>query len=273
MKCAKPVCVAALLLALTPVPALGQSADALLRRVAAQANARAAGVDNYTVEMRGFASTVTLYMVRRPPSSAYFQVLFAASGGLGNETKDLGWADVFQLMLQDIQEGARRNRRLFQSGMAEIAGVPVHVVTFTFPRGSGPGPQRLSAYYDTTTLLARRIEWVERHADGAEIQFAVEYDDYRPVQGMQIAFRRRLVTRGLRATKSAAEIDQMWSSINRLRADLPRQSQAEQTLSMQMIETLEAMLNRDELIREVTVTSALINQGPPAGVQLTPLGP
>jgi hypothetical protein len=272
MKRVKFVCVAALVLATTPVPAPGQSADAVLRRVAAQARARAAGVENYTVEMSGFESIVTLYVVRRSPSLPYFQVLFAGSGRMGNTKTDLGWAEVFELMLQDIQERARRDPRRFQAGMAEIAGVPVHVVTFTAPRSSGPGPQRLSAYYDTTTLLVRRVEWAERHEDGAEIQIAVEYDDYRPVQGMQIAFRRRLVTRGVRAGQSAAELARMRSNIDQLRAELPRQPQAEQARSLQMIEALEGVLDHDELIWEMTVTSALINQGPPAGVQLTPLG-
>lgn len=278
MKHPKSILVAALLLAVAaPRPTLGQSADALLRRVGAEADARVQGVNSYTVEMSGLASTVTLYTVRRAPSSPLFQVQFGASGSLGASATDFAWGDIFQLMLQQTLERARRDRRLFQVGTAEISGVPVHVVTHSFPQRSrspgGDAPQRLTAYYDTTTLLARKIEWVVKRADGAEIQVAVEYDDYRPVQGMQIAFRRRRVTRGLRATLGAAEIARMQSSVDALRADLPRQPQAVQTQSTKMIEALEGMLTRDELVSEMTVTSVVVNQGPPAGVQLTTLGP
>lgn len=265
------VCVAA-----APAAARGQSPDALLRRVAERAAARMQGVSNYTVELAGLDARVTLYVSRRTPT-AELDVQFAGTGQLGSDRTDIAIADDMVLAFQDRRTRSRFRARFTYAGMAEVGGTPVFAVTATLPASRAPVDgilsETLTVYYDTATLLPRKVAWVTGREGGRTVENAVEYEDYRDVQGMQIAFRRRMVIRGLGATLSAAEIAHLQRTADRFRVEAPRYSEPERTQSLQMLEALDGLLNRDEMITELTVTSVQVNQGLPLGLPLRRLRP
>jgi hypothetical protein len=258
-----------------PLAARGQSPEPLLQRVAAHADARTQGVENYAVELSGLETRITLYTSRRTPSSP-FDVQFAGAGTLGQSATDVAWAETFVLMLQDERVRSRTPARLSYGGVADVEGTPAHVVTVTL-RGrrseDGSVPRSLTVAYDTTTLVPLRVEWVTELPDGGTIRNAVEYADYRIVEGVPIAFRRRAVVRGVRGNLSEAQLARLRQSVVQLRAELPRVPEADQARVRQTIEMAEGVLERDEQITELTVTSAVVNQGLPNGVPLRRLAP
>jgi hypothetical protein len=126
--------------------------------------------------------------------------------------------------------------------------------------------------YDTTTLLPLRLEIVTERRNLPDARTSVEFADYRPIQGpMQIPFTRRVVMTGLRDAYSPEAIGRMRQLVAGLRAELPQKPEPERALAARLADTLERVLEHDELVQDVTVTSAVVNQGPPAGVALQPL--
>lgn len=266
---------AVLLAAIVPTLARGQSPEALLRRVAERADARVQAVNDYTVELGGLDTRVTLYTSRRSPS-APFDVQFAGEGVLGQAATALAWADIFVLGLQDRRLRSRTPARLVYTGLAQVDGTPVHVVTATL-RGSrsedGSIPRSFAVSYDTVTLLPRQVEWATELPGGSMVRTTVEYLDYRFVQGVPVAHRRRTVMRGMRAAMSEAQVALLRRTVEGMRAELHRQSEAEQVRGRQVIEMAEGLLDRDEQVSEVTVTEAVVNEGIPNGVPLRRLAP
>jgi hypothetical protein len=257
---------------LAPSAARAQSAAEVLRQVEAQARETTREINNYTVRMQVLEGTVTLYAAR-PSPNAPFMIQFGADGRLGPSMATLGINDALILAIQDPRMTSLRRNSLSYQGVAEVTGAPAHVIRATPPRGrsdDGGGPRSFTVHFDTATLLPRRLEMGPGAPGGTALQIVEDYDDYRTVQGLPVAFRRRLVMRGLRAR---ADTVQMRALVDGLRTGLPSQPEAERERSRRMLEQLEGVLLRDELVHEVTVISAQVNQGPPAGVRLRPLAP
>jgi hypothetical protein len=259
--------IAAVLLAAGPVAAPCQSVDALQRRVAERAAGNAQGVNNFAVELTGQQAKVTLYTFRRSGTSP-FEVQFAASGMLGPSKTYLAYAEEFLLMFQERRIRPRSRARFTYGGVSEVGGTPVHVVTAPKPGRRAGSNTSVTLFYDTTTLLPRRVRWVIE-----DTEIAVDYEDYRPVDGMPVAFRRRSVMRGLRATLSDEELARLRLLVQGARAEMAQQSEAERAEALRGIEEMERFLDHDELLAEMTVTSAVINQGLPQGVPLRRLWP
>lgn len=263
----RPLALAAVLAcAATPAAARAQSAVAVLERVAAQAREGARGVENYTVELGVLEGPVTLYMTRGSQAER-FLVQFGAQGRLGPYMSLLASSDAILLAQQDPRVTAAARDRLAYQGVTDASGAPAHVVKAT-TRGSAGAPSRtITVHYDTATLLPRRLE-IGDPAAGPVPAVTVEYSDYRTVNGLRIPHQRRVVMRGNRAAMDTARARTL---VNGLRAGLAQQPEAERARTTQIITQLEGVLDRDELVNEVTVTSVRVNQGPPSGVRLEPL--
>ena len=154
--------------------------------------------------------------------------------------------------------------QLSYNGVTDATGAPAHVVRVAIP-GSGSGPRAFTAHYDTSTLLPRRLDIAVQNAAGATLPTMVEYSDYRSAGGIPVPFRRRVVSRGVRAAADTARTRVM---LNALRAGLGRLSGAERERTMRTVTELEGVLDRDEMVTEANVTSAQVNQGPPSGIRL-----
>ena len=261
----------ALASAATPAVARGQSPEAVLQRVSAQAGEAARGVNNYTVEL-GFQEGVTLYAERRSPLDP-FLVQYGAQGRLGPFVTLLAFAEAVLLAVREPEAATARRKLLSYGGVTGTSGAPAHVVKANFPtrdaRTGGTRARNVAVHYDTATLLPRRMELFTVTGTDTTTH-TVDYSDYRPVNGLQIPFQRRVVMRGVRAGTDTARARTM---VNVLRAGLRREAPAERERTTQIITQLEGVLERDEMVSEVTVTSVRVNQGPPGGVRLEPLDP
>jgi hypothetical protein len=264
---------AAVLLAVAAAPAArAQSATDILQRATNGAHGRAAGVNDYTVRMNLLSGTFTTFHARSSQSDP-FRVSYAAQGAFAQSSTILAWADALLLMFQDLRAMRSRRSWLSYGGVDSVAGAPAYVVTATFPPNTpwagASRPRTFTVKYDTTTLFPLRLEIVTERRNLPDARTSVEFADYRPIQGvMQIPFTRRVVMTGLRDTYPPESIARMRELVAGLRAELPQKPEPERALAARLADTLERVLEHDELVQDVTVTSVVANQGPPAGVPL-----
>jgi hypothetical protein len=253
----------ALACAAAPAAALGQSRVEVLERVAAQAREETREVENYTVQLSMLEGDVTVYVARRSPSEP-FLVQFGAQGRLGPSMSLLATTDAILLAQRDPRvTSGRRNLHVYR-GVTDVTGAPAHVVKATTPGGGGRASRTITAHYDTATLLPRRLELGEAD-DGTPARITMDYSDYRTVDGLRIPFKRRVTMRGNRA---AMDTTRARTLVNGMRAGMAQQSPAERERAAQIVAQLEGVLDRDEMVYDVTVASVRVNQGPPSGVRL-----
>jgi hypothetical protein len=269
------IAVAVLLAGAAAPAARAQSATDILERATNGAHGRAAGVNDYTVRMSLLSGTFTTFHSRSSQSEP-FRVSYAAQGGFAQSSTILAWADALLLMFQDSRAMRARRSWLSYGGVDSVAGAPVYVVTATFPPttpwAGASRPRTFTVKYDTVTLFPLRLEIVTERRNLPDARTSVEFADYRPIQAvMQIPFTRRVVMTGLRDAYSPEAIAQMRQLVAGLRSELPQKPEPERALAARLADTLERVLEHDELVQDVTVTSAVANQGPPAGIPLQSL--
>lgn len=277
MRHLRSIRLAALLLAgaAAPAAARGQSATEVLQRVAERESARTQGIDDYTVEMRMLAGTFTIHADRRSPSSP-FRLRYAGEGTLGTSMSSLAIADGILLALRDPDVTAARRNQLSARLVEGDSGKATYVVTATLPAPrarNGTQPIGFVAHYDTATLLPLRLEILSRGARGEVRRLVMDYANYRAVEGMQIPFYRRVVSLGARDDLPPAELERLRGTTEALRATLPQQTEAERARTELILEQVDGLLLRNQLVTHVVVTSAKTNQGPPSGVRLQRLDP
>ncbi|HSU16197.1 hypothetical protein [Longimicrobium sp.] len=271
--------VAAALAIAAPAAAQARTPLQILHAVSARAKARSAGVQNYTLTLKTMGQSVVSYVSR--DESGAFRAQSGGVGQMGSSAAEMtGWADELLLMMETLPEGEEEMPEsmgtLTYDGVSGTSGAPSHVVTMSFAPEDAPDagrmvPRRLSLHFDTTTLLTRRLE-IETVSGGAPGSMVMQFGDWRPVKGMQLPYRRHLEIRGIRAEVLGPDSATATQTIAQGRAVLAGLSGEERESMRQMLEVMEGLVKRDEMILDEIVTSVAVNQGPPAGVTLSPFG-
>jgi hypothetical protein len=231
MKPARFLTLLAVGLAAAAGPCVAQTpALALLARVAERARSEGRGVDSYTLELSMLGETGTEFV--RPGARSPQAVQYATPVVPGATFGAMGTLDALALALHQPRWISDHGSMLTYGGVTEESGAPAYVVTAVYPLFAPTkdfnAARGFIAHFDTATLQVRRLELEFETFSGAVLWMRADYSDYRPVGGVRIPFGRRMAVRGLGAIPGMAE-------------------------------------NPDplnELVIDVTVTSARVNQRP-----------
>jgi hypothetical protein len=269
---------AAALLALAhPAAAQGRDAQGILREAGARARARTQGVQNYTLNTKTMGMSLVSYVSRG--QDGLFQVQTAGTGPMGTSAAQMtGWADELLLMLENgfAEAGgtsAEEMEAFTYEGVVSSGGAPAHRISASFSEdsaASGDLPRRFAVDFDTATLVTRRVEAEMTPGEGMPGSMLVELGDWRTVGGMLLPFRRHMVIRGMRAQLVGADTASAAQELAQGRAMLATLPEDQRETMRQMLEMMEGLLKRDEMVLDEVVVSVTVNQGPPPGLAPTP---
>jgi hypothetical protein len=258
----RPLLLAAAIL----VPASAHAQDTGIRALRA-ANARmlvqTRGIQNYTMVMKSAGQTLTLYL-SRPDTASPFTLQFGSSNELtGLLGMMIGSADVFLSALEGSVDEAAATLRY--QGVSAEAGGPAHV--FAAPDSSGVV---LTIHYDTVTFLPRRVIFGGPDDHGGVSTITVDLSDWRPVRGMMVAYRRHVVARGMRALVES-DGGALGPLIDGARSQMATLAGDERVQAQQLVDMLQGLQKRNEIVADFFMSTATVNAGPPAGVHLESL--
>jgi hypothetical protein len=210
----------------------------LLTRVAERARGEGRGVDSYTLELSMLGETGTELV--HPGAQSPRGVRYATRATPGATFGAMGTLDALVLALHQPRWIVEHGSMLTYGGVTAESGAPAYVITATYPLSAPTvdlnAARGFIAHFDTATLQVRRLELEFETWSGAVLWMRADYSDYRPVGGVRIPFARRMAVRGLGAVPGMAE----------------------------------ASNPLDELVIDVRVTSARVNQRRPAELALIP---
>jgi hypothetical protein len=271
----RPALTAAALLALAPpAAAQGRNAQDILREVAARAETRMRGVQNYTLNTKVMGISLVSYLSRGEDGE--FHVQSAGTGPFGSAAAEMaGWADELLLMMGDgLSSGATPEEMevLTYEGVVNSGGAPAHRISMDLTHDSAAAldedmPRRFSVDFDTVTLVIRRMEAeMQAAAGGTPAVMVAELGDWRPVGTMLLPFHRHLVLRGIRAEVLGEDVAEAEQILVQGRASIAQVPEAQREPLRQMLEMIQGLLKRDEMVLDEVVTSVAVNQGPPAAL-------
>ena len=190
-----------------------------------------------------------------------------------------GWGDGLLLLLEgglgeELATSSDDASLVRYEGVVNSGGVPAHRISVTLPdsvvtRGEDM-PQRFAVDFDTATLLTRRMEAEMSLTGGRPGSMQMELSDWRTVQGMMLPFHRHMVIRGMRAEVMGADTADAEQTIAQGRAMLAGLPKEQRETMREMMDMMEGLLKRDEMVLDEIVTAVAVNQGPPRGVTLGP---
>lgn len=260
-----------------PAAAQGRGTADILRDVSARARARTQGVQNYTINAKTMGMTLVSYVER--DAEGAFQVETVGSGEFANVVSEIsGWADEMLSMMENAlaQVGGTQEEMeaLTCEGVVSSAGVSAHRISMSFAADSveeeGEAmPQRMSIDFDTATFLTRRLEVAMPRAPtgGAGMRMVAELGDWRSVEGMLIPFRRHLEIHGLRGEMLGEDTTAANGMLTQGRTMLAGLPPEEREGMRQMLQMLEGVVKRDEMLLDEIVISVAVNRGRPAGMR------
>jgi hypothetical protein len=239
MKPARILILAAVELIASAAPCLAQTpALDLMARVAERARGEVRGVDSYTLELTMLGET-GMELVH-PDAQSPRGVRYATRATPGATFGAMGTLDALALALRQPRWILEHGSLLTYGGVTAESGAPAYVITATYPLSTPTvdlnAARGFIAHFDTATLQLRRLELEFETWSGAVLWMRADYSDFRPVGGVRIPFARRMAVRGL--------------------TGIP-----------EMVETPNPL---DELIIDVRVTSARVNQRPPPRLGFIP---
>jgi hypothetical protein len=272
---------AALVALAQPAPAQGQTAEEILRTVGARARTRMQGVQNYTVNIKTMGQSVVSYASRGPDGA--FHVQAGGTGEMAGMAAEMtGWADELLLMFgSGLAENSLTSEdiaAMTYGGVVNSLGAPAYRISASFNTADGTAevneamPRRMVLDVDTATLLTRRMEVEMATGQGTPGSILMEFSDWRTVGGMLFPFRRHMVIRGIRAEVLGADTASGTQLLAQWRARLAELPEARREEMRQMLEVMEGLVKRDEMVLDEIVTSVAVNQGPPAGITFAPHG-
>lgn len=268
---------AALAVLALPAAAQGRGTADILRDVSARARARTQGVQNYTISSKTMGMTLVSYVER--DAEGAFQVQTVGTGELANVVSEVsGWADEMLSMMENTlaQVGGTQEEMeaLTYEGVRSSAGAPAHRISMRFPVDSAAEtgeamPRHMSIDFDTATFLTRRleVEMPPAPAGGAGMRVVAELGDWRPVEGMLIAFRRHLEIHGIRGAMLGEDTTAAQEMLTQGRTMLAGLPPEEREGMRQMLQMLEGVVKRDEMVLDELVISVAVNRGRPAGMR------
>jgi hypothetical protein len=239
MKPARFLTLAAVGLAASAAPCVAQTpALDLLARVAERARGEVRGVDSYTLELSMLGETGTELV--HPDAQSPRGVRYATRATPGATFGAMGTLDALALALRQPRWILEHGSMLTYGGVTEESGAPAYVITATYPLSTPTvdlnAARGFIAHFDTVTLQVRRLELEFETWSGAVLWMRADYSDFRSVGGVRIPFARRMAVRGLGLESEAAE----------------------------------AGSQPGELVIDVRVTSARVNQRPPPRLGFIP---
>ena len=270
---------AAALIALAgPAAAQNRSGVDIFLRVAARTHERNQGVQNYTVNAKTVGTTVVSYVSRAPDGT--FQVQAGGTGPMAEMVSGMaGWGDALRLLLENVPKDLVAQpgdeEAVTYEGVVTSGGVPAHRLAVVLPDSAAPAdgdmPRRFAVDFDTATLLMRRMEVDMTTPGGPARGMVMELSDWRTVQGVTLPFHRHLVVRGMRAEALGADTANAGQTLAQGRAMLAGLPKDQQEAMRQVLEMMEGLVKRDEMVLDEIVVSVAVNQGPPRGVTLGPV--
>lgn len=269
---------AALLAVAHPAAAQLRTAEEVLRAVVARAQARMEGVQNYTLNVKSMGQSVVIYASRGPDGT--FRVQSGGTDAMAGMVSQMtGWPDEMLLLLVNgleqntiTPEDIARSR---YEGVVSSSDGPAYRISADFSADSAADtdedmPGRMVLDFDTATLLTRRMEAEMAAQSGTPGNMVVEFGDWRTVSGMPLPFRRHLVIRGLRGVVLGDDTANSTQVLAQARAKLAELPASEREAMRQMLDVMEGLVKRDEMVLDEIVTSVAVNQGPPPGITFAP---
>lgn len=256
-----------------PAAAQGRTTADILRDVSARARARTQGVQNYTINSKTMGMTLVSYVER--DAEGAFQVQTVGTGEMAEVVSEIsGWADEMLSMMENaLAQGTGTPEDIepfAYQGAVNSAGAPAH--RFGMDGAAPPAagmPRRMSIDFDTATFLTRRLEaeMPSPAEGGAAMRVVMELGDWRPVQGMLIPFRRRLVAHGMRGAMMGEDTTAAQGMLTQGRSMLAGLPPEEREGMRQMLAMIEGVVKRDEMVLDEIVLSVAVNRGRPAGMR------
>jgi hypothetical protein len=276
----RPRLAAAVALIALAHPAAAQTRNAadILREASTRARARTQGVQNYTVHTKTVGMSLVSYVSRGPDGT--FQIQSGGTGPMAASASEMtGWGDGLLLLLEgglaDELTKPGETETVTYEGVVNSGGVPAHRISVSMPEESAAAagedmPRRFTVDFDTATLLAQRMEADMTVGGGTPRGMLMELSDWRAVGGMMLPYHRHMVIRGMRAEVMGADTTNAAQTLAQGRAMVAGLPKDQQEGMRQMLDLIESMLKRDEMVLDEIVTAVVVNQGPPPGVALGP---
>lgn len=260
-------------LGLVPAPASAQDAAEILDRMLDEYEARAEGIDDYTMVQSFMGFRTTSYFVKEMQEGRpVFRLQSASADGMEMDDSGPGTLDDIYAMGEDFKENAR------YLGRETVDGFETHVVAVDELEDTELGQQigtesefrpvsgRL--YIDPELYVPRRMIFDGEliNDDGVhDVNMTMDLQDYREHQGLLVAHNTVMTVQGLGAAiddEARAQFEQMEKELAEMP---PEQRRMVESMMSEQLEQFRAMMaGEDEpMVIEVQVSEVRVNSGPP----------
>jgi len=254
-------------------PARAQDASEIIDRMLEEYEARAQGIDDYTLVQTFMGFETVSYLVKEMEDGRpIFKLQNVTAREMDLEEPGPGSLDQIYAVGDDFKDKAE------YMGRESVNGFDTHALEITDLEGTELGqqigqgaefhPVRGRLYLDTDSYVPRRMifEGELTNDEGVHsVTATMELEDYRDHQGLLVAHSTVISVEGMGAAIDAEARAQFEAMERELENMSPEQRRRVEAMMSQQLEQFRAMMaGEDEpMVIEVRVASVRVNAGPP----------
>jgi hypothetical protein len=257
-------------------PAQALTGSRVMAAAEVHARERMRNVQNYTLRLEVLSAPVVVYAARN--TSGTFDVSFGKLGpSLPLADFVAGFAAGADAIPLGMLEADGSGDSLTYEGRVMATGAPAYSVRVGRAQAAGPAADADGANAESVRLQLDTATYVVRHLDFAfaddgrtMASVSIDYSDWRDAGGgALIPFRRHLELKGVRSTLLGTHSEEeVRARLGVWKDSLATMEEPRRSQTAALVRLIEQVLATGGFTLDVAISSATLNQGPPAGVTL-----